>query len=115
VEETAPRRAWRVVVVGYLYHVLDRDEREILAYLWHPEAVGPSFPHLHESGRMPTIDLGPRYAPVSLGDMHLPTGWVTLAALARLLIDEFGVAPRRADWDSVLATSHELERARAGS
>jgi hypothetical protein len=34
--------------------------------------------------------------------MHLPTGFITLADIVRLLIDEFGVEPLRADWRDVL-------------
>jgi hypothetical protein len=109
------RRAWRVELIGYVYHVLDREGREILAYHWHPEAIGPPFPHLHVTGRLPAIDLGPGFAPVALGDMHLPTARVTIAAIARLLIVEFGVEPQRPDWESVLAASDERERANAPS
>ena len=85
--------------------MLDAEEREVLAYHWHPVGVSPvTFPHLHLSGRLPALDAGPRQEPLRLGGMHLPTGgMVTLADVVRLLIAECGVAPRRADWERVLA------------
>jgi len=52
---------------------------------------------------LPPIALGPRFDPVDLADMHLPTGVVTWGRVVRLLIEEFGVAPLRTDWDAVLA------------
>jgi hypothetical protein len=34
--------------------------------------------------------------------MHFPTGHVSLGSVARLLIEEFGVAPLRPNWQAVL-------------
>ncbi len=34
---------------------------------------------------------------------HLPTGYVSLADIIRLLIRDFGATPRRRDWESVLS------------
>lgn len=90
--------------IGYFYEVQDRQGREILAYHWHP--LGPSpviHPHLLLSGRLAPLDIGPRDASVALGEMHLPTGGlVTLTDVVRLIITEFGVRPRRADWAAIL-------------
>ena len=89
---------------GYRFHLLDRDDREILAYHWHPEGVSPiTEPHLHLSGRLRPLDAGDRVAPLALGEMHLPTGVVTLAQVVRWLITEFEVRPRRDDWETVLS------------
>jgi hypothetical protein len=42
---------------------------------------------------------------------HLSTGPVALEDILRLVITEFGVTPRRADWDTVLQrTRHTFER-----
>ena len=50
-----------VHTIGYRYHLLDADEREILAYHWHPIGVSSvTFPHLHLSGRLAPLVLGPR-------------------------------------------------------
>ena len=102
--------SWRVDVGGYRYDVLDRDDREILAYHWHPAALGPPFPHVHLTGRLPAIEVGPGLPPVALGDMHLPTGRITFAAVARLLIQEFGVAPRRPEWAAEIEIADRDER-----
>lgn len=104
-EPRASRSTGELQTVGYRYEVLDADEREIVAFHWHPVGVSPiTYPHLHLSGRLAPIDLGPREEPVRLGEMHLPTGgMVTLADVVRLLISEFGVVPRRGDWERILA------------
>lgn len=92
----------------YRYRILDPNGLEILAYHWHPAGVSPvTYPHVHLSGRLPPLALGPRGGAVRLGGMHLPTGGevgaVTLADVVRLLITEFGVGPRRADWERIVA------------
>ena len=77
-----------------MYQVDGADERELFAYHWHP--VGRSHevgPHLHISGRTD---------PAELGDAHFPTGPIILADIVRLLIQDFDVRPRRADWSRVL-------------
>lgn len=87
------------------YRVVDADEREVLAYHWHPIGVSPvTFPHVHLSGRLVPLDLGRGARSARLGEMHLPTGGaVSLAEVVRLLIAEFGVVPRRSDWEGILA------------
>lgn len=98
---------------SYAYQVLDHEDREILAYHLHPAGVSPiTFPHLHLCGRLTPLDLGPGVEPAALGDMHLPTGVVTLADVVRLLIDEFDITPRRADWDAVLRSDRDPFAAR---
>ena len=44
---------------------------------------------------------------------HLPTGGVTLAAFLRMAIRDFGVEPRRDDWQNVLE-HNEAEPATMG-
>lgn len=98
-----------VSVVSYLYRVLDREEREILAFHWHPTGLSNiTDPHLHLSGRLNPIDMGRDQEPLPLADMHLPTGFVTLEDVVRLLITEFGITPRRADWDGILRENRAL-------
>ncbi len=105
VPSPAPALAYRVQTTRYRYEIQDSLERELLAFHWHPSGrSNVVHPHLHLSGRLPPLDIGPRDAPIALGEMHLPTGGlVTLTDVVRLLITEFGVAPRRADWAAVLA------------
>lgn len=98
-----PRGPFDVQLVSYRYRILDPDEGELLAFHWHP--VGRSnvtFPHLHLTSRVRPIALGRGQEPVALAEMHIPTGPVRFAQVVRLLIAEFGVAPRRKDWDAVL-------------
>jgi hypothetical protein len=94
--------------VDYQHYLLDADQREILAYHWHPTGVSPvTWPHLHLSGRLAPLDAGRGQALITIGGMHLPTGHVTLADVVRLLITEFDIRPRRADWAGVLETNHD--------
>lgn len=97
---------FRIRLNGYRCHILDRQEREVLAYHWHP--TGPSHvtdPHLHLSSRVGTFRPELAADPVALAEMHLSTGYVSLADIARLLIAEFGIEPRRPDWQTVLQQS----------
>lgn len=90
-----PQELWQVVIVGYNHTLYGDDEREIVAYHWHPQ--GPSdvvIPHLH---------LGAGALRLDLTKAHLPTGPVPLPAVLRLAIRDLGVRPLRADWDMVLA------------
>lgn len=71
---------------------------EIIAYHWHPGRGGLSEPHAHVR----------RYVhPLPLGRVHFPTGFVSLAQFAQLLIREFGVVPRTANREQTL---HRAER-----
>ncbi|WP_156100800.1 hypothetical protein [Thermorudis peleae] len=36
-------------------------------------------------------------------ELHIPTGYVSLEAVVRFLIDGLSVAPQRFDWSEVLA------------
>jgi hypothetical protein len=56
------------------------------------------WPHVHVYGRS---------EPEELGKAHLPTGNVSLAAVVRMLIDDFGVVPARAAWRAVLARQED--------
>lgn len=97
------RDRYSVQITTYHYYLLDSQGREIVAYHWHPGGVSPvTVPHMHLSSRIGRLDVGPGFDPAALGEMHLPTGFVTLADLVRLLITEFGIAPRRADWETIL-------------
>ena len=102
--EDGGREPFRVEAVYYSYWILDRDEREILVYQWHPEGVSDvTLPHLHIP-RVAPLPL-PRTDPprsVALGDMHLTTNRVFLEDVVALLIREFAVRPLRADWHDVL-------------
>ena len=97
------RTLQNVRLVSYEYRLLDPNQREIIAFHWHPTGLSNvSDPHLHLSSRLNPIEMGRNQEPLDLADMHIPTGFVTLEDVVRLLITEFGVTPHRDDWDDLL-------------
>jgi hypothetical protein len=97
------RTLQNVRLVSYEYRLLDLDQREIIAFHWHPTGLSNvTDPHLHLSSRLNPIEMGRNQEPLDLADMHIPTGFVTLEDVVRLLISEFGIAPRRDDWGDLL-------------
>ena len=99
-EPSSPEFSPGVLLLGYELALVDRGETELLVYHWHPESTtSPRVdPHLHVSAALrPTSADGSR-GMVPLDKLHLPTVPVPLAAFARMLVGEFGVEPRAADW-----------------
>lgn len=97
VESGTPRTPWTVTEVGYRYEIMDANAREILAYHWHPTGQSSFISqHLH-------IGHGAMTGREELQNAHLPTGYVHVTDIIRLLIREFGVSPRRGNWESVLS------------
>lgn len=95
------QRLWRVELASYTYSLLDRDLLEICTYQWHPEGRSHiKTPHLH-IGRGATGNVA-TFGPRGLHRVHFPTGKIDLADVLRLAIAEFGVEPRREDWEQVL-------------
>ncbi len=96
--------AWMVQLTAYGYELLDDQDRELLAYQWHPQGRSTvTWPHVH---------LGPAagdlWRPMSRA--HLPTGRIAVQDVLRLAIRDFGVPPRRANWEAVLdRTQRTLE------
>jgi hypothetical protein len=79
--------------------LLDRDQREILAFHLYPDTSSRVItPHLH-------IGPGAGELRADLATAHIPTGALTLAAVARLAIEGFSVQPQRANWDATLRRS----------
>jgi hypothetical protein len=97
----APEQAglWTAITAGYWFEFLHADERELLAYHWHPTGASPIiWPHVHVSG--PT-------APIDMTRGHLPTGPVALPWVLRYAIADLGVRPLRADWQDVLREAEQ--------
>jgi len=96
--------AWRIATKMYAYSLLDRDARELLVFRWQPgpDFAGPDHPHLHVSAALNARTDAVTVEEMGLAHRHIATGPVTLAAIGRMLIEEFGVAPRRGDWRDVL-------------
>lgn len=94
-----------VVTRSYLFTMHDRNEREVLAWHWQPGLVyaGPDHPHLHVSAAVGFPDGRGHRTLVDLDKLHLPTGPVSLVAIVRMLVEEFGVQPVVTDWRERLA------------
>jgi len=89
------RHRWQTHTTGYYYTLDDADGREILAYHWHPTIRSPvTFPHLHLGAGVGTLRS-------ELTKAHLQTGFITPVALLTLVVEQFGVRPRRADWSTI--------------
>lgn len=94
---------WRVETTFYEYRILGRMETELLVFHHHPGPthLGPDYPHIHISAEM--IDRAPNGDAIryDLDKRHVATGTVTLTAVVRMLIEEFG-AEGRGDWQRTL-------------
>ena len=87
-------------ITGYRYSLLTDDQREIVAYHWHPGGAAPEFPHLHVLAGAGTLRPDVRAA-------HFPTGEVALADFFLLVIRDFRVRPLRPDYEELLGASRE--------
>ena len=92
---------YAVLVTGYVYIFTLPIGTEILAYHWHPDGHSHIVdPHLHIGPA--TIGTNAAYRPGAMHKAHFPTGFVPLASVIRMTIEELGVEPRRPDWDAIL-------------
>lgn len=88
-------RGWEAERASYAYRGLGAEQGEVFAYHWHPESRSRvTAPHLHIGSGM--------NIPKAVSAAHFPTGPVMLHEVVRLLISDFGVRPRRADWARIL-------------
>lgn len=95
VEAEDERGPYKVETADYLYSLADTDQREIIAYHWHPHEEGPHHtPHMR-------LGYGARVQFEGLSDINLPSGRVALEQIIRLAI-ELGAKPQRDDWDALL-------------
>ena len=100
----ADAAVWQTRTTGYMYTLDDADGREILAYHWHPAGRSHvTTPHLH-------LGAGAGLLRSELQKAHLLTGLVTSAALLTLLVEQFDIRPRRAEWAATLARADEALR-----
>jgi hypothetical protein len=87
--------SWIAAPRRYRFELRDTEGREVFAYHLHPDGLSDvTEPHLHAGCTHPLFDLG---------KAHLPTGNVSLRAVIRCLIVEFGVEPLRPDWQDIVA------------
>lgn len=103
-EQGPCRRRWRVTTRMSQYRRFDRDERELLVYHWQPgdAFIGPDHPHVHVSAALLAHVTAVETETIELASRHLVTSRVSLEGFVRMLIEEFGVAPQRADWRETL-------------
>jgi hypothetical protein len=98
VEYEGPHGPWKVSTIGYAYTLEESAHlgMAILAYHWHPHGRSQiTYPHLHI---YPCAEIRRPDG----REAHLPTGWVALEEVLRLLIADFGVRPKRKAWTEVL-------------
>ena len=102
----------RFRIAGYAHRVLDRHGRELLAFHWHPDPAvpAPTFPHVHVSARLVVPNPAGEADSASLDKLHLPTGFVPIPAVVRMLIEEFGARPLTVRWRERLAAAERLLR-----
>lgn len=91
----------------YAYLLLDREEREILVFHWHPKGVGPVVrPHLHVSGArripLPNRPTGIAPLPLDISNAHIPTGHTSLEDVLLMLIRDLHVESRDRAWKRIL-------------
>lgn len=95
------RRSWRIALLAYNYMLLTPNGPEICSYQWDTEGLSSvTYPHLH-IGRGATGNVT-TFGPSGLHRIHFPTRHITIEDVLRLAIAEFGVEPRRPDWESIL-------------
>lgn len=88
---------YHVEIVGYHYTVHDSEQREVLAYHWHPSPQEfIRTPHLH-LGSGARVGFDPL-----VSKTHLPTGFVTLGEIIRVLIQDLSIRPRHSAWETVV-------------
>lgn len=104
--------SWRVSSRAYEYRILDHQAEELLVYHWQPNSIagGPNFPHLHVSATLSAQTAFSARQPFRLDSRHLPTGRVSLEAVIRLLIAEFGIAYRHRNWMTRLKRTEDVFR-----
>jgi hypothetical protein len=100
------QRAHRLRTVSYRY-TLRHDDSQEPVFRWeyekHPPHPGMHCRH-HLQGDIP-LRIGRRE--LSLNDLHLPTGFVTLEEVLRFCIVDLQVEPLSDNWHEILAESYE--------
>jgi hypothetical protein len=105
-------RRWRAATTGYDFALYDDEQKEILAFHWHPGSRSRvSAPHAHIGpGAVNQADLARAGLPPGsvalrddLGKAHLPTGPISLVQVVRLAIEDFSARPLLGNWVSILS------------
>lgn len=105
-EASDPRGPYRASTARYFYEIATTEGQEILSFHWTPEEPGRgaiTFPHLHVGRAL--IANQTTIRPEDFHKVHIPTGRVSIEAVVRLLITEFGVTHRNPRWRQILQRS----------
>jgi len=110
--EVSSGAGYAVAFVSYSYQYSTANGQDILSFHWAPESLGPTairFPHAHIG---PAITAGQTVLrPGDLHRAHIPTGQISLPAVIRLAISEFGVTPLHDDWAARLEATETVHSA----
>lgn len=88
---------WKIQTRAYNYRLDDDQGRELAAWHWQPDGLGPEKrPHVHVA-----------VAGGRLHGCHLPTSRVSVEGILRLLLAELNARPRRPDWPAILDAAEE--------
>jgi hypothetical protein len=96
----------RLITVAYTYTLTPEDDPEPLfrwEYVRRRPDPGALWCRHHLQGPVP-LRIGGHE--VSLNDLHLPTGYVTLEEVLRFCIVDLGVTPLSGGWDATLEESY---------
>ena len=110
IEHPGERNPFSCEVVTYWHAFESNPGKEIIAFHWAPEAGGLSrtYPHLH-IGHMVAGDGA--FMPERFHKMHIPTGFISVAAVVRFAIEELGASVRpEFDRAAVLAKLSSQDR-----
>jgi hypothetical protein len=109
-EPTDLHGPFKVTTINYLYALSTRERQEVLSFHWAPDAsdegevkarIAPvTFGHLHIGPAL--IGEHPPIRPKDLHKAHIPTARVSLEAVVRVAIEEFGVRPIQPAWQTIL-------------
>jgi hypothetical protein len=88
---------WKVTTLGYVYRVAlgPSQDDSIVAWHWHPSTKAECHVHSFSSHGL---------LPGGLGELHLPTGRVSIEQILRFLILDLGVRAR-VGWEQAIGES----------
>lgn len=102
VQAEGERGPWKCSIQWYQYSLDDADEREVIAYHWHPAgASNVTRPHAH-------LGVAAKVGHPGLLQAHLPTNRVSIEDFLLLGIRDLGVQPLRDDWQEILESTRDV-------
>lgn len=105
------RRAHRLQTREYKYTLTHEDDKQPVfrwEYVRYPTKTSAAWCRHHLQGPLPVPLLASK--PLTLDDLHLPTGYVPIEEILRFCISDLGVRPRQRDWHEVLEESYRQFR-----